>query len=183
MAALWLAAPSAPAVAEVPNGNINLLVGNRKLVDSGWTGRGDSQNYTLGIDFDYTSPGWSMSLYAGLAGYRDNSAAVNLETNLDVKEIFIGPRIYLGQPGGFIRPYLGGGVDLMNVSLDSTVDLNVTKDSATNTAYFLNAGVVFNFLGFINVGLDARWIGGTGAHNRVSVMDYYQGSFVVGFSL
>lgn len=182
ISAFILAALAAQASAETANGNINLVVGSRQLTDSGWTGRGTTQNYTLGIDFDYARPDWPMNLYVGLAGFRDNSKSVNLDTNLNVQEICLGARMYLGHMG-FIRPYLSGGADIMNVSLDSTVDLNATNSTASTLGYFLNAGVALNFFGFLNVGVDARWIGGTHTTNKVSAMDYYQASLVLGVSL
>ncbi|MDH4184654.1 MAG: outer membrane beta-barrel protein [Nitrospinota bacterium] len=182
LAALLAVTAALPAWAAPPSANINVLVGNRKLVDSGWKANGTVEAYTLGIDFDYAKDDWPVNLNVALLGFRDSASKVNLDTNLDVKEVAVGGRMYFGGRD-FVRPYIGAGLELMDVSLGLDRGPGSTNSADRTTGYFLNAGVALNFFGILNVGLDARWIGGTNPGKDISKLDYYQAAFVIGMSL
>ena len=182
LAAIFLGTYSSPAQAADSSANINLLTGSRSLLDSGWKSTGAHQASTLGIDFDYTNDRWPVSFYMGLSGYRDSGEKVNLDTNLDVKEIALGARMYVGR-GGFVNPYAGAGLAFMDVAVDQETSYSSSSDKGSSTGYFLNVGVALNFLGIVNVGLDGRWIGGTSPSGGITKLDYYQTAFVLGISL
>ncbi|MDH5478220.1 MAG: hypothetical protein OEY50_07795 [Nitrospinota bacterium] len=181
-AVILLLCAASPSAAK-PSSNINVLVGTRKMVDSGWQTNGTVEAYTLGVDFDFTKDDWPVSLNVGLLGTRDSASKVNLDTNLDVQEIALGARMYLGDGRGFVRPYVGTGLEIMSVALGVNEGAGARNSNSMTTGYFVNVGAFLNFLGVVNVGLDWRWIGGTNPGNEMSKMDYYQGSFIIGMSL
>ncbi|MDH5637777.1 MAG: outer membrane beta-barrel protein [Nitrospinota bacterium] len=182
LAASFLVAWAAPAMAAPPSGNINLLVGNRRMVDSGWKTNGTVEGYTLGIDFDFAKDDWPVALNVGLLGFRDSASKVTMNTNLNVTEVAVGARMYFGGRD-FVRPYAGAGLEIMDVSMNVEQGPGSTDSKDRTTGYYLNAGAVLNFFGVLNVGLDARWIGGTKPGKDISSLDSYQASFVIGMSL
>jgi len=155
---LFMAAPAAYADDSQTNGwtgNVSAYLGHKSVDNDDWPNL-DSQA-SVGVISDFRKQSWPVSIAADLifAGTVHESG-VNEDTGGTV-EIHLGARKIFTLENSSFRPYVGGGVALVNAILENeNAGVTVDDDDRAVGAWF-GAGTYYAVTPSFNIGLDVRY--------------------------
>ena len=176
-----IALATAPALAE---GNANFLIGVRQLDEDLWDPL--DQQVVGGGTVDFGGADWPIHLETGFYGSSDkeddDSLLLGAEVTVNVAEFFFGVN-KTWEPGGNIRPYVGGG--LASAAADVEIDTSIgdVDDDDSSLGAYVHGGVFWRLGKRFNIGFDARVLTGTDLtlFDEDFDVDYFQGGLVLGF--
>ncbi len=155
---LFMTMPAAyadDAQADGWTGNVSGYVGHKTVDDKDWPNL-DSQA-SVGVISDFGKQSWPVSIAADLifAGTVHESG-VNEDTGGSA-EIHLGARKIFTLENSSFRPYVGGGVALVNGILENK-NAGVTVDDNDNAiGAWVGAGTYYAVTPSFNIGLDVRY--------------------------
>ena len=155
---LFMAMPAAYAddtQADGWTGNVSGYPGHKSVDDKDWPDL-DSQG-SVGVISDFGKQSWPVSIAADLlfAGTVHESG-VNKDTG-GTMEIHLGARKIFTLQNSSFRPYVGGGVALVNAILENeNAGVTVDDDDRAVGAWF-GAGTYYAVTPSFNIGLDVRY--------------------------
>lgn len=170
-------------------GSASFLIGGRAVDDDfepvedqlilGIEGEFRPGRFPLGIEV-----GVQTSLGYDQADVVTNQGVAEVDRTAVLSEFYVGPRLTI--EAGPVRPYVGGGVTVLNGYLEASTDSfgpNVSiDDNDTTAAGYAHAGVHFDITRAFHVGLDVRGVFGAELDFEGATLDadYVQAAFLVG---
>lgn len=136
-------------------GNVSGYVGHKSVDDKDWPNL-DSQA-SVGVISDFGKRSWPVSIAADLlfAGTVHESG-VNEDTG-GTMEIHLGARKIFTLENSSFRPYLGGGVALVDAMLENENAGVKVDDDDTTVGAWIGAGTYYAITPSFNIGLDVRY--------------------------
>ena len=169
-----------------PSGRVSFLFGGRQLDDEGFEGSDDL--FAFGVEFsqvpDLGEVGFEFGF--GFGANRENNVSSSVGTvdlERDMAEIYAGLRAEFGQSN--VRPYIGGGATLINVSDRVSQGFLRSTDDDTAVGGYLHGGVQVDLNSSFFIGADFRYVFGSPVElfdQRIDT-DYGQLAFTIGTSL
>lgn len=136
------------------SGNVNFLLGTKTLESEDW-GPFDEQ-VAFGVLFDFKQRNWPISIAIDLLGSLDRETLLGVETEGSTTEIGFGIRKIWETSGSSIRPFIGGGLAIVNAELKTNTFVTVSDDDS-GTGFWLNGGVYWTLGQHFNLGLQVRY--------------------------
>lgn len=136
-------------------GNVSGLLGRKSLDDEDW-GELDSQR-SVGIMSDFRKTSWPVSIAADLMFAADDHLIDGTEVTGGTAEFHLGARKVFEIEGSAFRPYLGGGLTIVDASLENELSGVTIEDSDTALGGWVGVGTYFNVTDQFIVGLDVRY--------------------------
>ena len=136
-------------------GNVSGYVGHKSVDDKDWPNL-DSQA-SVGVISDFGKRSWPVSIAADLlfAGTVHESG-VNEDTG-GTMEIHLGARKIFTLENSSFRPYVGGGVALIDAILENENAGVKVDDDDTTVGAWIGAGTYYAITPSFNIGLDVRY--------------------------
>jgi hypothetical protein len=144
-------------------GNVNLFMGVKFLEKDNWEPL--DKQLQGGLLVDFRKKRWPISIAAdflysrdedkidvmdlGIGTYRVKVESRTMEFNLGLRKIWETPK--------YVRPFIGGGVALVNAQIKSETSGASVSDDDTELGWWLNAGMYVTLSGRFNIGIDGRW--------------------------
>ncbi len=156
LAAAVIAGASGPALGQGWSGDVNLLLGAKRLDRDDW--RPTERHGEFGFQANVQPPGWPVALAADLLGSRRDepvSRGSFVKQRARTSELDLGAR-KIWRPGPRTRPYLGGGLALVSGELEFAGPFGSTYDRDASAGLWLGGGVFWTLNSVFNVGLDAK---------------------------
>ncbi len=200
-----MALGTAPVLA---GGNVNFMLGTRHMTDDDIWKESPLFNIDLqdqimyGVIVDFGGVDWPVNIELGIQSSamdsddrlnsfeKDEFEASLLEFNVGVlKDWEVGSR-------NNVRPYVGGGLTLMDAEVKLTVQLagvgtDSTTFSDTSQGVYAHGGVFWRLGSAFNIGFDGRYVFGTHVEDESEVFnvilkadgdaDYYQVALLLGW--
>jgi hypothetical protein len=157
-------------------GNLNLFLGAKYLDSDDWQ---PADNHgEIGALFDIRHRRWPASLAIDVFGSKTDDSVDIVTTDNDANAVDVEVRtaeLHVGfrkifENFHYIRPFIGGGVALVNAdlhtsqpgvlvpsSLSPTLPGTLTPDNDTGAGVWLDCGVYWTLGGNFNVGVDFRY--------------------------
>lgn len=149
--------PFNSAQAEGWTGNTSGMIGKIKRDDSDWDNHKEQDAIALLADFKKIS--WPVSLAVDVIGSGDEDKSLNRKQESFTAAVHLGVRKVFEIEGSAFKPYIGGGVALINTEMnDINTATHVTKsedDSATGT--WVNVGTYVEIGEQMQLGFDVRY--------------------------
>jgi len=143
------------------SGNMNFLIGERKVDDEDIESLGLDDLTTLGILIDIKEDTWPVSIAMDFYNSYESkySTSNSFRTKLEVSELAFGVRKIIESTGGW-RTFLGGGVSLVMTSMTIEDDLLLVnyKDEDTDIGYWVETGGYVSLSEKINLGFKVRYL-------------------------
>jgi len=136
------------------SGNANFILGTKSLENSDW-GPLDEQ-VAFGVLVDFKQKNWPFSMAIDLLGSLDEETIFGVKTEGRTSEFDIGIRKIWEVSGSSIRPFIGGGIALIDAEQKLTNGVSVSVDDSA-TGIWLNGGVYWTLGQNFNLGLQARY--------------------------
>jgi hypothetical protein len=152
---------SGPSVwaADEPRADLN-LTGGIQFLNSDW--KPADEEYSLGLEGDVKPQGWPMHLYASYKVANSASQTVDIPSGGTVSEksrtdeVDLGVRKYFSGAGTW-NPFINGGLAIVGGELKTTGPLETVKASDTGAGFWIGAGAVYVWNGFLNTGFQAKY--------------------------
>lgn len=144
-------------------GNMNLFWGTKFLEKDDW--EPVDKHVEGGVLIDFRQNRWPISiavdiLYSeddkdvgvttlGFGTFSANVKAQTRELNIGIRKIWEGLK--------YARPFIGGGVAVINAELTSKALGSYVSDDDTAFGLWIDTGIYVTLTRNINVGIDARW--------------------------
>jgi hypothetical protein len=151
-------APVTAKAEESLTGNVNVFLGTKALNEDDWS---PAENQTeAGVELDFESPSWPVSLVLGLRGSSGEGDFVDpllgsgsvegktSELSLGIKKIWA--------PDAHTHPFVGGGLAFVEGEFSAAFAAGSVSDSDTAVGIWLGGGVYWTLGEHFNVGLDLR---------------------------
>jgi len=180
---LALALVPSAAFADDITGNVQFLIGERRLSDD-WRAKSDPSVFGVEIDFAPAKSPVHVALSMQLSG--DDSTLPGPLSSGDVDVGFFEFSAgFLWLPRkGVVRPYIGGGALTMAAATGNDFLLFGADEHDQSFGFYGNLGVFFKVGDHFNIGVDGRVVRETsfelGPIERDG--DYEQAAFLIGFS-
>lgn len=137
------------------SGNISGYLGQKQLNDEDWSPL--EKQMSLGMILDVKRQSWPMSIAFDLIGSADieeNGAnkqeAYTIEKHLGVRKTF--------EPAGMpVKPYIGGGLALINAKLKDRTSSTSTSVDDDAVGTWLGAGAYLPISSNFQLGIDVRY--------------------------
>lgn len=136
------------------SGNANFILGTKTLDDTDWTPF--DEQVAFGILVDFKQQSWPISIAIDLLGSLDEETVLGIDTEASTTEFDIGIRKIWEVSGSSIRPFIGGGLALVNAEIKATNVVTASIDD-DGTGIWLNGGVYWTLGQHFNLGLQARY--------------------------
>jgi hypothetical protein len=175
-----------------PNGRISFLFGRRRLNDALFEAA--ENPFAFGVEFSQVPEPGSLGFEFGFGIGRDDEDNVTLpagggfaggifNVERDMAEIYAGFRAEFGQSN--IRPYIGGGGTLINISERRRQGFNEVEQDDNTVGAYLHGGVQFDLNDAFFLGVDFRRVFGARVDlfDQTFDTDYSQLAFTLGASL
>lgn len=144
------------------DGNVLGTVGYRSLNDALWESAGLDRQMALGVSADFGLRDLPLYLSTGLQLSGDEATS---DSGGDVSgavfDVSLGLKLMPND--GSIRPYLGAGFARVGAAIDFSL---FQDDDDQSFGYYVNGGLHFRVAGHFTLGLDVRYVGGTGIEIR-----------------
>jgi hypothetical protein len=144
-------------------GNANLFLGVKFLEKDNWEPL--DKQLQGGLLVDFRKKRWPISIAADIlcSGDKDKIRVTDLgigeyhvkvesriiEFDLGLRKIWESPK--------YIRPFIGGGVAVVNGHIKSQTRGESVSDDDTELGWWLDAGMYVTLSGRFNIGFDGRW--------------------------
>ncbi len=144
-------------------GNVNLLLGAKFLDKDNWEPL--DKQLEGGLLVDFRPKRWWVSfavdfLYSGdeddidvmdlgIGSYSVKVESRIMEFDLGLRKIWESPK--------YIRPFIGGGLAIINAQMKSETLGETASDDETGYGIWLNAGLYVTLYKHFNIGIDGRW--------------------------
>jgi len=135
-------------------GNVNAFLGQKTLDEDDW-GSLDKQA-EFGVLVDFKQPDWPVSVAVDFLASTDKETEAGIEVEGTTSELNVGVRKIWEDTGSTIRPYIGGGLAVINAEL-KTNGFPYISDDDSGAGIWLNAGVYWILGQNFNLGLDLRY--------------------------
>lgn len=151
-----------PVVSQAQNwtGNLNFFIGAKVLDEDDWSPIEEQTEF--GILLDFKKDHWPVSIAIDVLHSWDDAFVHDPFTGSSFKfegnttEINLGLRkIWDHFP--IIRPYIGGGLAIINAEAKGSVLGIRVSDDDTSSGIWLNGGIYWTLANVFNVGLDFRY--------------------------
>lgn len=175
-----------------PNGRISFMFGRRDLIDDNF--RASDELYAFGVDFAQAVEPGTLGFEFGFHFAGDEDDRVNLpasgtfpggifDVERDMAEVSAGVRAEFSSSN--VRPYIGGGGTLINMSERRSQGFSEGEDDDTTLGVYLHGGVQVDVNEVFFLGLDFRRVFGSQVDlfDETFDTDYSQLSVVLGLSL
>ena len=135
-------------------GNINFFLGAKSMEKDDWAPIEDQGE--IGVLIDFKQDTWPVSIAIDLLHSSDRATLEGFRFDGRTTELNLGVRkIWDHFP--MIRPYIGGGLALINAELEgSSFGIRVSDDD-TSAGIWLNGGIYWTLGSAFNIGLDLRY--------------------------
>ena len=155
---LFMAAPAAYADDSQTNGwtgNVSAYLGHKSVDNDDWPNL-DSQA-SVGVISDFRKQSWPVSIAADLIFSATVHESGVIEDTGGTVETHLGARKIFTLENSSFRPYVGGGVALVNAILENeNAGVTVDDDDRAVGAWF-GAGTYYAVTPSFNIGLDVRY--------------------------
>ncbi|MGD8375070.1 MAG: hypothetical protein PVF68_02940 [Acidobacteriota bacterium] len=145
-----------PTIWADSRGNLNFVFAGRAYEDNDTWDPVDTQ-FAWGVDFDFGLPHWPVNWAFQFNGAsQDKNIAVGsvlVPYELQVLEFSTGVVKYWGK---VTRPYIGGGISLVNVDTTSLVTAPGTSVDDTTIGGYVDLGIIWRIGKLFNIGVDIR---------------------------
>lgn len=143
------------------SGNITATLGTRVLDTQDW--EPTEKQAMFGVLGDFQLGRSPVHLEWGLRASADDAEESGVDVSLAVADLSLGA-LFIGDRG-VARPYFGLGVASVGVGLEvegpTPTGRRTEDDDDQSLGYYLATGVMFRIGRSFNLGVDARWLGGT----------------------
>ena len=136
------------------SGNANFILGTKTLDDNDWAPF--DEQVAFGVLVDFKQQSWPISIAIDLLGSLDEETVLGVDTEASTTEFDIGIRKIWEVSGSSIRPFIGGGLALVNAEIKATNVVTASIDD-DGTGIWLNGGVYWTLGQHFNLGLQARY--------------------------
>lgn len=136
-------------------GNLNFLLGQKKLDKDDW--EPFEKQAEFGILVDFKQKEWPLSIAIDLLGSSDEEPILGFDVEARTSELDIGVRKVWEVSGATIKPFVGGGLAFISAELESRYGYASVSDDDSGTGYWLNAGVYWTLGPAFNLGLEWRY--------------------------
>ena len=165
-----------------PTHRVGIYLGERDL-DRDQYLPSDEQT-SVGVEYSSQTPGYPVGFEVGfLSSYESDNDGAGDDFKVGVWEAFWGIRKTWGSQ--HVHPYLGGGVSLVTVGVETDDLGRDDDDDDTSLAGYVHGGVMFHLSEIVYFGLDVRTLVGSDIDIRstnIEDADYLQFSVLLGFS-
>ncbi|MCK5394391.1 MAG: porin family protein [Gammaproteobacteria bacterium] len=134
-------------------GNTNFFLGKKSLDENDWAPVDEHAEFGVLVDFRQNH--WPVSIAIDFLGSIDESSEFGFDIEGSTTELDIGVRKILEVADSPIRPYIGGGIALINAEFKATNFF--VADDDNGIGIWLNAGVYWTLNQHFNLGLDLRY--------------------------
>ena len=170
-----------------PGGRISFLLGRRNMNDMQF--EPVDEPVAFGVEFAQATEPGTLGFEFGFSFGRDNQDNVSLaglgitDVEVDMAEIYAGVRTEFGRSN--IRPYIGGGGTLLNMTETRTQGFGQAEDDDSVLGGYIHGGVQIDVSDAVYLGVDYRRVFGSEFElfNRDLDSDYSQLSVMFGISL
>ena len=135
-------------------GNVNFFLGQKALDENEWAPVDEQGEFGVLVDFKQAN--WPVSMAIDFLVSVDETTDAGFNVEGITSEINFGVRKIWEVAGNPIRPYVGGGLALINSEFTLTGFLPVTDDDS-GLGIWLNGGVYWTLGQSFNIGLDLRY--------------------------
>lgn len=165
-----------------PTNSVALLVGSRELDDESEPLE-DQSAFGIEAAFSGLRVGPAFELGYSTSSEREDLFVPGLgvfDTELELQELYFGLRT--PPPDSAVRPYLGGGLTLVDAELTASDGFTSVSESDTVPALYLHAGIQAVLLEHLVLGVDLRsTFGAAPEFAGVEIdVDYFQVAAMVG---
>lgn len=138
-------------------GNISGIIGQKDLEEKDWPEH--DEHGAIGMLLDVKKKDWPISIAIDLFGTGDEDKSSNpryegytAEANIGLRKIF-----QLPIQNCRLRPYIGGGIALINAEEKMTTTQLTRSDEDSDTGYWLGIGSYYTVSERFHVGIDVRY--------------------------
>jgi hypothetical protein len=135
-------------------GNVNFFLGGKSLDSNDWAPVEDHAE--LGVLVDFKQNNWPVSIALDFLGSYSESTELGIKFEGSTSEFDAGVRKIWEVAGSSVRPYIGGGLALVNAEFKGT-SFNTLSDSDKSVGIWLNGGIYWTLGQSFNIGLDLRY--------------------------
>ncbi len=135
-------------------GNVNFFLGQKTLDKEDWDFINKQPEF--GVLVDFKQQDWPVSIAIDILGSSDDGTESGVLIEGQTSEINIGVRKIWVTPGSSIKPYIGGGVALINAEIKATGFTSISEDD-NGTGIWLGGGIYWTLGQTFNIGLDLRY--------------------------
>jgi hypothetical protein len=166
-------------------GNANFLYGTRSMNDDAWEPTDDQEVYGLTVDFGGKT--WPVCIAVSYLESGDKGevasfpilGSVDLDSELSEWDVGV-RKIWTVKS---VRPFVGGGLSLIDADADVSSALGSTSDSDDTQGLYVEGGVYWRLGQAFNLGLNGRIVEGTDMtlFDQDGDADYWQVGALLGF--
>ena len=135
-------------------GNLNFFLGQKTLDSEDWDFLDKQPEF--GVLVDFKQQDWPVSIAIDFLGSADDGTESGVFVEGQTSEINLGVRKIWGVAGSSIRPYIGGGLALINAEIKATGFTSVSDDDS-GTGVWFGGGIYWTLGQSFNIGLDLRY--------------------------
>ncbi|VAW50117.1 hypothetical protein MNBD_GAMMA06-1839 [hydrothermal vent metagenome] len=140
-------------------GNVNFFLGQKTLDKDDWEPLDKQPEF--GVLIDFKQQDWPVSIAIDLLGSSDETTFNepgfgNISIEAQTSELNLGVRKIWNTPNSSIRPYIGGGLALINAEIGATGFIPVS-DNDNGTGFWFGGGIYWTLNQSFNIGLDLRY--------------------------
>jgi len=151
--------PQAWSATDDWTGNLNFSVGGKVLDKGDW--EPVDEQAELGINVDFRSRSWPISIAVGLRASTDEEddvvvQGVILDSEGSTKELRVG-LCKIWEPTTSMRPFLGGGLAAISAEIERSALGLTERDHDAGTGLWLNGGIYWTFGAGVNLGFEVGY--------------------------
>ncbi len=139
--------------AEPWQGHVGVTLGHQNLDASDWGEFDDLVG--LGVRADVKKPDWPVSIALNTEAYGAVSEGLNNDDELGVLTNSLGLQKYFGN--NVVKPYLAGGITVVNVYHQQTRDGIEVKDDDSAVGGWASIGAIVDINSHLDIGIDVTY--------------------------
>ena len=135
-------------------GNVNFFLGQKSLESDDWSPLDEQGEFGVLVDFKQSH--WPISIAIDFLVSADEATEFGVDFRGVTSELSGGVRKIWEFSGSSVRPYIGGGLALINADLEAS-DFTTVSDDDSSIGLWLNGGIYWTLGQSFNIGLDLRY--------------------------
>lgn len=147
------------AAAEIIGGNINVLLGQRTMLDDDWDDFDVQDQGLIGLNVDLQLPALP-GIEFGFMTSREEGDTATSEADVTLTDLFVGVNKTWNFPATPVHPFIGGGLTVRTIETDFELFASEFEDDDNDLALYLHGGVFWTIAEHFNIGVDVRVIVG-----------------------